>query len=86
MELELECVLCKDSVLLNVDRDGFYQWRDGGVHIQNALPNNTPEEREMMISRTCDACWQAIIPEEDEEVEYELWQWRPDGDHDWDPR
>lgn len=34
--------------------------------IQDALPNRTDDERELLISGTHPACWDALFPEEDD--------------------
>lgn len=37
--------------------------------IQKALPNRSPDERELLITGTHPACWDAMFPPEDEEDE-----------------
>jgi hypothetical protein len=60
------CRMCREVYCVEVDADGYQQWR-GGELIQNALPNLTPEERELLISKTCDSCWNDLFPEDFDE-------------------
>ena len=39
------------------------------MHIQKALPNNTAEEREMLITGICSKCWDELFSED--EVDYD---------------
>jgi len=60
------CRCCGHDYDVVVDVDGYDRWR-GGELIQNALPELSTEDREMLISGTCDVCWNMLIPEDDEE-------------------
>jgi hypothetical protein len=53
---------------------GTIELTDAEVHaletipfIHKALPNRTADERELLISGTHPACWDAMFPQEDEE-------------------
>lgn len=55
-EIVVHCGQCGDRCSIVVPLEGFYAWKRGEL-IQNALPNLTPSERELLISQTCDGCW-----------------------------
>lgn len=45
-----------DIERLEVPTLGFYNWFVRGVHIQKAMPELTPEQREKLMTGMCDAC------------------------------
>ena len=48
---------------------GLKAWEDGEL-IQDALPNLTADQRELLISGTCDDCWKTMFGTvDDEELE-----------------
>ena len=66
-----DCVVCgkiHEPVILDAEK--YYRWKDGEC-IQDVFPEMTKEQREILISGTCPECWDALFPEEDEEVELE---------------
>ena len=59
------CRYCDTVHDLTVNVEGFVNWQ-AGQYIQDALPELSAGERELLISGTCDECWQRLFPEEDE--------------------
>lgn len=59
------CQTCFVRYEFLVDPEGFARWQQG-VHIQNALPDNTPAERELILTKTCEPCFDKMFPEDDE--------------------
>ena len=59
------CRHCDAVHELTVNVEGFVNWQ-AGEFIQDALPELSADERELLISGTCDECWQRFFPEEDE--------------------
>lgn len=55
MKLTTTCPICGKQNIINIDEDGYYNWL-GGELIQNALPNLTYIERELLITGTCQDC------------------------------
>lgn len=62
--VRIECCLCTTSVSFAVPLKGLYKWVTGSF-IQDALPELTPAQREMLISRVCGSCWDSSFAEED---------------------
>jgi hypothetical protein len=60
------CRMCGEIYPIEVDLEGYQQWKAGEL-IQNALPELSDEERELLISKTCDSCWNKLFPEDFDE-------------------
>tara|TARA_R100000908_G_C3725229_1_gene126532 strand:+ start:553 stop:765 length:213 start_codon:yes stop_codon:yes gene_type:complete len=59
------CRLCQETTDLEVNFQGFVNWK-AGEFIQDALPELSADERELLISGTCGTCFDALFPSEDE--------------------
>jgi L-lysine 2,3-aminomutase len=59
-DLTVPCRLCGRTYIVNVDADDIFAWRDG-ENIQDALDYLTPGQRELLISGTCDSCFNVIF-------------------------
>ncbi len=59
------CMECGKTSTLTVPTTGYYQWRRGD-YIQNALPELTPDEREMLITGSHPDCWDKMFPQEED--------------------
>ena len=51
---------CGEAHMVAVSEDGLRLWQ-GGVLIQDAMPDLTPTEREQLISRLCPTCQAKIF-------------------------
>lgn len=56
LKLSLDCVVCRKPVDLLVPASGYARWKSGTL-IQDAMPEVSAEDREMMISKTCPDCF-----------------------------
>lgn len=59
------CPFCQQDHTVEVDPHGYALWKRGAF-IQNALPELTPAQREILISGVDDACWQRAFPPEED--------------------
>ena len=59
------CRLCNEVADLTVNIEGFVAWQ-GGKLIQEALPELSADQRELLISGTCDKCWNEMFPSDEE--------------------
>lgn len=73
---ENACVACDtvhrfevDSQYASAFQNGFRLWQYHGVLIQNALPFLTAGQREILMTGVSDECWDALFPDEGEELE-----------------
>lgn len=63
-QILLKCRLCGKEKTVEVDKDDLLDYYKG-KHIQYAFPYLSVEDRELMISQTCDECWNKFIVEEE---------------------
>lgn len=59
------CPMCADASELEVDEQGALRWRQGEL-IQKALPELTPDQRELLMTGFHSDCWDKAFSEEDE--------------------
>jgi len=57
----VRCLQCKQDFDIDVAPEALAAWRSGTL-IQYAMPHLTPTERELLISRTCGACFDKMFP------------------------
>lgn len=70
LELELECKYCNFEETITVAEADYIAWNNGQF-IQDSFPYLTAGQRELMISNTCDTCWNRFFPYADDEDNYE---------------
>jgi hypothetical protein len=61
------CVMCRVEFVIVVPTESYLQWLRGEL-VQRALPMVPKEQRELLISGTCDKCFKALFeadPEDD---------------------
>jgi hypothetical protein len=51
-----DCPFCHKEQAIEVNRIGYDKWRNGTL-IQDAFPELTKFQRELMISGCCQECW-----------------------------
>jgi hypothetical protein len=59
------CPVCGKTSLVELTEEEQIAL-DSRRYIQEALPDWTPEERELLITGTHPACWASLMPKEDE--------------------
>jgi len=59
------CVVCGKSDTLSLDAGRFAAWKSG-VFVQDAFPEMTNDERELLITGTHPACWTKLFPPEED--------------------
>jgi hypothetical protein len=57
------CQWCRKESSITVDREAFDRWQRGEL-IQNVFPDIPKDEREILISGTHPACWDAMWEDE----------------------
>ena len=60
------CIGCGKSHTVEVSEEGYFKWK-AGAFVQDAFPELTPDEREMLISGTCKPCWEELFKNSSEE-------------------
>ena len=61
LQLELECKYCDHEETITVPEADYISWHNG-EYIQDAFPYLTAGQRELMLSNTCDTCWDKFFP------------------------
>ena len=70
LELELECKYCDHTEKVYVDQPDYDAWHNGAL-IQEVFDYLTAGQRELMLSNTCDTCWNKFFPYANKEEEEE---------------
>jgi hypothetical protein len=58
------CCVCNEYEVWSLDRQAVTKWQEGEL-IQNAFPDMSMQDREILISGTHPACWEKLFPGED---------------------
>ena len=66
MPVIVKCIWCKQSILVSCTQEQLDEWRKGNRLIQDVMPNVPKGERELLISGTCDACFDRMARTEEE--------------------
>ena len=69
IDMTVNCSGCGVDYHVSVDYDGYVSWRNGEGFIQDLLPDNNPAERELLISNTCDECYNKMFWYKEDENE-----------------
>lgn len=64
--LHLRCCHCGVEQSFDVISADYDNWQAGEL-AQNAFPYLSPGQREMMISQTCDTCWDRMFSTDEED-------------------
>ena len=59
---DIRCIHCGRVFTISCNRDDLYAWMNGEESIQNALHYLTAGERELLLSGTCNDCFNAMFP------------------------
>jgi hypothetical protein len=63
-EVAVTCVKCHKNKSLSVCKEDFELWVRSGGLIQAVMPYLDADERELLISSTCNVCWNEMFPED----------------------
>lgn len=55
-----ECSVCCRASEVELDRKAYAAWR-AGTHVQDAFPDMTADQREVLISGTHGPCWDELF-------------------------
>ena len=54
---DVPCFNCGVEYVLHYNRQDMIDWLSGSLLIQDAMPYLTSGERELLLSNTCDSCF-----------------------------
>jgi hypothetical protein len=60
------CCVCDKFEVLTLNRQAVESWQEG-EYIQNAFPDMSDGDRELLISGTHSECWDKLFPAEGDE-------------------
>ena len=60
MNIVHECPFCGAESKIAVDPVAYHRWKVVGDLVQNAFPDMSPEDREVLMTGICSACWKAM--------------------------
>ena len=63
VEMKLKCRWCKKDSIIVVEKESLEAYKEGGL-VQDVFNYLTTSQREMLISRTCNDCFDAMSKEE----------------------
>mgnify|MGYP000858875625 FL=1 len=62
------CNVCRETYYLVLDVAQFTEWSGpNSRHIQEVFPTMSAGDRELILSSTCESCFDAMFSEEDDE-------------------
>jgi hypothetical protein len=55
---------CKKTYEFEISKADYSNWRQG-MFVQDAFPYLTADQRELLMTQTCGACWDVLVPPEE---------------------
>ena len=65
LQLYVKCKHCGQIYTINVHLNDLEAWQNGDKLVQEAFPYLTAEERELLLTRICPACWDNMFGQYD---------------------
>jgi hypothetical protein len=62
MQMNVSCLSCGYKETIGVTHGQYFQWAYGEM-IQNAFPELTPDQRELILTGTCGKCFDEMFGE-----------------------
>lgn len=59
LTIRVQCIECKETHHIKMLEGQYLKWREGTV-LQKAAPSLTVNERELLISATCEPCFDKL--------------------------
>jgi hypothetical protein len=63
---QVKCNLCQVPQYIIAEEQEIRNFVDG-MHVQQAFPHHTADERELILSHTCPTCWSQLFENGEEE-------------------
>lgn len=61
INLKVKCRCCGSEHTIKVNLDDFEAWRNGDLLVQEAFPYLNASQRELLLTRTCQKCWDEMF-------------------------
>jgi|FreactTroBogLake_1042271.scaffolds.fasta_scaffold21049_5 hypothetical protein len=59
--LNRTCPNCRVDSGLSVDKDKYFEWREGRKNVQDIFPDLDTHERELLLTGYCYKCWDKLF-------------------------
>lgn len=66
LQIETKCSMCKKVHIIDVPKEGYMQWINGTVRIQDVMPDVSIDDRELLISGICGPCFDGLFAEDED--------------------
>lgn len=67
VNLHVRCTMCGEIYTIAVNEEDYYEYLEPNRrYVQDIFPYLTPSERELLISHTCDECWNKMFGGDEE--------------------
>lgn len=66
-----KCRICGEEHIVELTDDeyaNYLRWKNRELLIQEALPNRSAIERELLMTGTCNECWNIMFGSEEDEM------------------
>lgn len=63
-----KCMVCDNRTVLEVDQKGWDRY-NGGAFIQDAFPELSADDRELLLTGIHPECWDTFAPKDEEDDE-----------------
>lgn len=67
IDIKVKCFMCNKEYTVTVADQDFNKWR-AGAFVQDAFPYLTAGQRELLISNSCEKCFDNLFAPEKNEV------------------
>ena len=64
--LHKQCISCHENFAVSVPAEGYVKWQKGDL-IQDAMPEVSVADRELLISGVCGKCFDMMFPDSERE-------------------
>ena len=68
----ITCHICKKDIVVELSNHEYENYFINGYHIQDAMPNQPADIRELCISGTCGKCFDEIFADVEEDDDYTI--------------
>lgn len=65
----IACRTCGEDRVIDCTDEQYVAWKENHMLIQNAMPDVPKEQRELLLSGICGACFNRMFRDDDEDYE-----------------
>ena len=61
VDVEIQCLKCKNKKILKLRADKWDQYKNGESYVQTLFPTLSAGDRELLISKICEPCFDEMF-------------------------